>query len=54
MSEELNDLMNDLHQMQVLLDFMIKGFAVLASESVDDKLRPSDDDISIQLLAIGC
>lgn len=42
MSEEFNDLMNDLHQMQILLDFTIKGFAVLASESIDDKLRLTD------------
>ena len=39
MSEALMDLMNDLHQMQTLLDFMIKGFAALATETVDHKLR---------------
>ena len=39
MSEPLIDLMNDLHQMQTLLDFMIKGFAALATETVGHKLR---------------
>ena len=39
MSEPLINLMNDLHQMQTLLDFMIKGFAALASETADHKLR---------------
>ena len=33
MSESLIDLMTDLHQMQILLDFMIKGFAVLATDT---------------------
>ncbi len=39
MSETLSDLMNDLHQMQTLLDFMIKGFAALATDTTDHKLR---------------
>ena len=39
MSETLVDLINDLHQMQTLLDFMIKGFAALATETVEPKLR---------------
>ena len=39
MSEPLMDLMNDLHQMQILLDFMIKGFAALATETADNNLR---------------
>ncbi len=39
MSEDLIDLINDLHQMQTLLDFMIKGFAALATETTDHKLR---------------
>ena len=38
MSEPLMDLMNDLHQMQTLLDFMIKGFAALATDTADHKL----------------
>lgn len=39
MSEDLSDLMNDLYQMQTLLDFMIKGFAALATDTADHKLR---------------
>ena len=42
MSEELVELIDDLHKMQILLDFMIKGFAVLATESIDEKLRLTD------------
>lgn len=39
MSEPLMDLMNDLHQMQTLLDVIIKGFAALATDTTDHKLR---------------
>lgn len=39
MSESLIDLMNDLHQMQILLDFMIRGFASLATETAGHQLR---------------
>ena len=39
MSEELIDLMDDLHQMQILLDFTIKGLAALSNESTKDSLR---------------
>ncbi len=39
MSKELTDLMNDLHQMQILLNFMIKGLAALSTESTEDSLR---------------
>ena len=39
MFETLNDLMKDLHQMQILLDFMIKGFASIATETAGHQLR---------------
>lgn len=42
MSEPLNELMNDLHQMQTLLDVMIKGFASLATNTADHRLRLSE------------
>ena len=41
MSEPLIDLMNDLHQMQILLDFLIKGFAALSTDTADHRLRLS-------------
>ncbi len=39
MSESLIDLMSDLHQMQVLLDVLIKGFAALSTETAGHQLR---------------
>ena len=39
MSEALIDLMTDLHQMQILLDVMIKCFASLATDTADHHLR---------------
>ncbi len=39
MSKELTDLMNDLHQMQTLLDFTIKGLVGLSIKSTKDSLR---------------
>ncbi len=39
MSKNLINLIDDLHQMQILLDFMIKGFAALATDTADHKLR---------------
>ncbi len=44
MSETLNDLMKDLHQMQILLNFMIKGLAALATDTADHKLRPGEHE----------
>lgn len=45
MSEEaIIDLMEDLHKMQTLLDFMINGFAVLATQSADNALRLTDHE----------
>ena len=44
MSKSLIDLMNDLHQMQILLNFMIKGLAVLATDTADQKLRPGEHE----------
>ncbi len=39
MSETENHLLNDLHQMKTLLDFMIKGFAALGTNTADRNLR---------------
>lgn len=39
MSKSLIDLMNDLHQMQTLLEFMFKGLAALSTASTKDSLR---------------
>ncbi len=39
MSKALIDLMDDLHQMQILLDFTIKGLAALSTASTKDSLR---------------
>ena len=44
MSETLNDLMKDLHQMQILLDFMIKGFASIATETASHQLRLTEHE----------
>ena len=44
MSETLNDLIKDLHQMQILLNFMIKGLAALATDTADHKLRPGEHE----------
>ncbi len=39
MSKELMDLMDDLQQMQILFDIMIKGLTALSTESTDNSLR---------------
>lgn len=42
MPEDLVELIDDLRKMQTLLDFMIKGIAALATQSIDEKLRLTD------------
>lgn len=42
MSKELIDLMDDLHQMQILFNVMIKGLAALSTKSTDNNLRLTD------------
>ncbi len=44
MSESLIELMNDLHQMQALLDVLIKCFAAMTRDTVDQKLRLSENE----------
>ena len=42
MSKELIELMDDLHQMQILFNIMIKGLAALSTKSTDNNLRLTD------------
>jgi hypothetical protein len=44
MSETLIDLMDDLHKMQTLHDFMIKGMAALSTGSEDKSLQLTENE----------